>query len=172
MLAHRVPPWRVRCSWRASRSPSWARRAPLLHSYTEGYGKCAAALEALDRDHDESVLIGEIGVFGFATQHRVIDVGALVSPDVLPLKNQRLSLMSIARETNAAWLVISDIAVERNHYPSVGQVWGSEEELAWFDASDVVAQFRDKRLIRLGERPSTRIGAAAPTGKTAALARR
>lgn len=125
------------------------QRAPLLHSYVEGYGRCAASLEASGADPRESVLIGEIGVFGFETAHRVIDVGALVSPEVLPLKNARLSLVAIAKRTCADWLVVSDVALETNHYPSVGEVWSDEEERAWLRSGTLVAKHGDKRLIRL-----------------------
>ncbi len=127
------------------------RRAPLLQSYVDGYGACAEALEALDRPHSERVLIGEIGVFGFETAHQVIDVGALVSPEVLPIKNAGRSLLAMARETGATWLVISDIALERNMYPSVGEVWANEEERRWLSASPVVAHAKDKQLIHLAE---------------------
>jgi hypothetical protein len=125
------------------------RRAPLLHSYVDGYGACAAALESLDRPHSERVLIGEIGVFGFETRHRVIDVGALVSPEVLPIKNAGRSLMSMAKETGAAWLVISDIAIQKNFYPSVGKVWVTDAEKRWLFESPVIEHAKDKRLIRL-----------------------
>ncbi len=127
------------------------RRAPLLQSYVDGYGVCAATLESLDRPHSERVLIGEIGVFGFETQHQVIDVGALVSPEVLPIKNAGRSLMSMAQETGAKWLVISDIALEKNFYPSVGEVWANETEEQWLSASPVFEHAKDKRLIRLLE---------------------
>ncbi|QDV05114.1 hypothetical protein Poly30_06090 [Planctomycetes bacterium Poly30] len=127
------------------------KRAPLLQSYVDGYGACASALEALDRPHSERVLIGEIGVFGFQTEHLVIDVGALVSPEVLPIKNARRSLLAMARETDASWLVISDIALERNFYPSVGVVWENAAEREWLESSPVLAHERDKRLIWLGE---------------------
>ncbi len=125
------------------------RRAPLLQSYVDGYGACAAALESLDRPHSERVLIGEIGVFGFETQHQVIDVGALVSPEVLPIKNAGRSLMSMAKETGATWLVISDIAIEKNFYPSVGEVWANDAERRWLFDSAELEHAKDKRLIRL-----------------------
>ena len=130
-----------------------AKRAPLLHSYVDGYGACADALDDLERPSAERVLIGEIGVFGFETHHDVIDVGALVSPEILPLKNRRLSLLEIARETRATWLVISDIAVEKNMYPSVGVVFANAKEQAWLASSEVVHHALDKRLIRLAPWP-------------------
>lgn len=78
---------------------SWAyaeRRAPLLQSYVNGYGACADVLESRGpAAPGESVLIGEIGVFGYRTTRRVIDVGALVSPEVLPVKNRGVSLLSL-----------------------------------------------------------------------------
>lgn len=132
------------------------RRAPLLQSYVDGYGACAKTLEGLDRPHGERVLIGEIGVFGFETEHQVIDVGALVSPEVLPIKNAGRSLLSMAKETEATWLVISDIAIEKNFYPSVGQVWANESEARWLAESPVLEHAKDKRLIRLREATPSR----------------
>ena len=57
--------------------------------------------------------------------------------------------MTMARETDASWLVISDIALERNVYPSVGVVWENAEEREWLESCGVLAHERDKRLIRL-----------------------
>ena len=125
------------------------KRAPLLHSYVEGYGACAASLAAEAPGSAESVLIGEIGVFGFTSDQPLIDVGALVSPEVLPLKNAGMSLVAIARETKARWLVVSDIALERNDYPSVGAVWSETEERQWLAGAELVAHHLDKRLYRL-----------------------
>lgn len=127
-------------------------RAPLLQSYVDGYGACADALEALERPHEERVLIGEIGVFGFRTEHALIDVGALVSPEVLPIKNRGVSLVRMAQDTEATWLVVSDIALEKNAYPSVGDVWSSEAEREWLESSILIAHCRDKRLLRLPPR--------------------
>ncbi|MFT5475343.1 MAG: hypothetical protein ACI8Y8_000672 [Planctomycetota bacterium] len=128
------------------------KRAPLLESYVAGYGRCAEALneELAGRPTvDNPVLIGEIGVFGFVSDHRVIDVGALVSPQVLPLKNDDASLLSIARATGARWLVVSEVALERNHYPSVGPVWADEEEHDWLNRCPLIFQARDKLLFQL-----------------------
>ncbi len=142
------------------------RRAPLLHSYVEGYGACASALEAASPGGLDRVLIGEIGVFGFRTSHRLIDVGALVSPEVLPLKNRGVSLVGLARATNADWLVVSDIALERNIYPSVGEVWANDDEHGWLAEAVLVHHARDKRLLRLprAESQSQTVSAAIPVG--------
>lgn len=125
------------------------RRAPLLRSYVDGYGACAATLAAENPGPNESVLIGEIGVFGFQSDQPVIDVGALVSPEILPLKNTGMSLIAMAQETGAHWLVISDIALERNSYPSVGVVWSGLDEMRWLARAQLVARHKDKRLYRL-----------------------
>ena len=114
----------VACAW---------MRAPLLRSYVDGYGASAAYLNE-HAPAGSSVLIGEIGVFGFESRHRVIDVGALVSPEVLPLKNAGSSLCGIVRATGADFAVISEVALETNAYPSVGLVWRDDEDRAWFDA--------------------------------------
>ena len=118
-------------------------RASLLQSYVDGYGEAALWLE--DTPHTDKVVIGEIGVFGFLSSHPVVDVGALVSPEVLPWKNNGLSFCSIVQESDARWFVISDIAVEKNFYPSVGDVWANETERAWFETCTQVAQHADKR---------------------------
>lgn len=128
------------------------KRAPLLRSYVDGYGSCALALNAAPSGRptaDNRVLIGEIGVFGFLSDHPVIDVGALVSPEVLPLKNEGGSLLSLAKDTNARWLVISQIALDRNFYPSVGPVWADEAEKDWLSRCPVVHHAKDKQLIEL-----------------------
>jgi hypothetical protein len=128
------------------------KRAPLLESYVEGYGRCAEALNrnpAARPAAENPVLIGEIGVFGFMSDHPLIDVGALVSPQVLPLKNAGTSLLALARDTGAKWLVVSEIALERNDYPSVGPVWADENERAWLERCPLVWVARDKRLYQL-----------------------
>jgi hypothetical protein len=84
-------------------------------------------------------------VFGFASSHPVVDVGALVSPEVLPWKNDGLSFVGIVQRSGARWFVISDVAVETNAYPSVGDVWADPTERAWFEACEQVAQHADKR---------------------------
>lgn len=66
--------------------------------------------------------------------------------------------MDMAEETGATWLVISDIALERNVYPSVGDVWSDEAEREWLERSPVVAHEKDKRLIRL--RSAERVSSA------------
>lgn len=133
------------------------RRAPLLHSYVDGYGACAASLADQNPGTNEAVLVGEIGVFGFKSDQPLIDVGALVSPEVLPLKNAGMSLVAIAQATGARWLVVSDIALERNFYPSVGKVWSGAEEIQWLAGAELVDRRRDKRLYRL-----RRSGSSAP----------
>lgn len=125
------------------------RRAPLLHSYVDGYGACAASLAEQDPGKDEAVLIGEIGVFGFESDQPIIDVGALVSPEVLALKNAGMSLVAMAQFTDARWLVVSDIALETNFYPSVGKVWSGTQEMLWLADAELVDRRRDKRLYRL-----------------------
>jgi len=79
------------------------------------------------------VVIGEIGVFGFESLHAVTDVGALVSPEVLPWKNAGHSFVRIVRSAGASAFVISERALERNEYPTVGVVWANSEERAWLD---------------------------------------
>lgn len=139
----------------ASAGLAWMR-APLLKSYVDGYGTLADVLNEVDEARpaaEHSVLIGEIGVFGFKSDHPVIDVGALVSPEVLPLKNDGRSLISLAKATGAEWLVISDTALEKNMYPSVGPVWADDEERAWLDACPLVSSAIDKKLYRLSPQP-------------------
>ncbi len=133
------------------RAPQWAligflvlasaaasiKRGPLLNSYVQGYGASADFLESYGESPlraTNKVVIGEIGVFGFKSQHPVVDVGALVSPEVLPWKNAGHSFTRIVQEANAGFFVISNRALELNMYPSVGTVWADDTERAWFDA--------------------------------------
>jgi len=132
------------------------RRAPLLQSYEDGYGQCAATLNALPEawpPDAQRVVIGEIGVFGFRSVHPVVDVGALVSPEVLPLKNAGASFVSIVRDTRASFFVISAVALERNEYPSVGEVWRDEAERAWLEQRcRPIAAHRGKLVYRVLDR--------------------
>ncbi|MFT7487123.1 MAG: hypothetical protein ACI9F9_002982, partial [Candidatus Paceibacteria bacterium] len=126
------------------------QRGPLLNSYVEGYGACADFLEVHGNPQQRTstkVVIGEIGVFGFQTSHPVVDVGALVSPEVLPWKNAGFSFTRIVQESEAAYFVISERALELNRYPSVGVVWASDVEREWFDERcRHIADFKDKHM--------------------------
>lgn len=129
------------------------RRGPLLRSYVAGYGACADALEAWPSARPAAtakVVIGEIGVFGFRTSHPVVDVGALVSPEVLPWKNAGYSFCRIVQEADADYFVISNIALENNHYPSVGAVWANDEERRWWEERcRPVHAFLDKQTFEV-----------------------
>ncbi|MCP3920738.1 MAG: hypothetical protein GY711_34865 [bacterium] len=121
--------------------PSWwvaRERAPLLASYIDGYGAAATALNELARDDSRQrarrVVVGEIGVYGYRSDHTIIDVGALVSPEVLPWKNAGLSFTGIVQAARADAFVISQRALDYDDYPSVGRVWINDHERAWFDA--------------------------------------
>lgn len=123
-------------------------RAPLLHSYVEGYGRCADELNELPGE--PRVVVGEIGVFGYRSRLPVTDVGALVSPEVLAWKNAGLSFVALVRASGAELFVVSEIALETNHYPSVGPVWADEAERRWFDeACRVQCRHRDKIAFRV-----------------------
>jgi len=124
------------------------RRAPLLKSYVQGYGRSADLLNETTRGR-ERVLIGEIGVYGFRSEHDIIDVGALVSPQVLPMKNAGYSLCRMIRESRASYFVISETALETNYYPSVGDVWADADEMAWFDSCSLVGTRLDKRTFQV-----------------------
>ena len=108
------------------------RRAPLLASYESAYGQCADMLD-VRAEAGSRVLVGEIGVFGWRSDHHIIDVGALVSPEVLPLKNSGRSLAAMARELSATHIVISTRAMTTNHYPTVGPVLEGETDRHWFE---------------------------------------
>ena len=127
-----------------------ARRAPLLHSYEDGYGACAELLDDLPEaqpPEDHRVVIGEIGVFGYRSRHPIVDVGALVSPEVLPLKSADASFVSIVRDTGASFFVISEVALERNAYPSVGKVWRDDGERSWLEDRCRLAGARNRKLV-------------------------
>ena len=95
-------------------------------------------------------MIGEIGVFGYQSRHALIDVGALVSPEVLSVKNDDVSFVELARRLDPTHVVISDIALANNHYPSVGPVWANEADRDTFeDQWRLLATFRDKHVFAL-----------------------
>jgi len=105
------------------------RRGELLRYYEDGYGESA---RLLNQEPTGRVVIGEIGVFGFHSKHAITDVAALVSPEVLDMKRRGLSFIGIVRESDADWFVISETALTKNFYPSVGVVWANVEEREWF----------------------------------------
>lgn len=131
-------------------------RAPLLHSYVEGYGRCADELNELPGE--PRVVVGEIGVFGYRSRLPVTDVGALVSPEVLAWKNAGLSFVALVHASGAELFVISEIALQTNHYPSVGPVWADESERRWLDeACRLQCRYRDKlAFLVLPEPPLAR----------------
>ncbi len=106
------------------------QRGKLLRYYEDGYGSSAVHLNS---EPAGRVVIGEIGVFGFRSKHAITDVAALVSPELLDMKRRGLSFVGIVRESGAEWFVISDSALQKNSYPSVGAVWANEEERDWLD---------------------------------------
>jgi len=125
------------------------QRAPLLQSYVDGYGRSAEVVNELEPERSR-VLIGEIGVYGFMSDHDLVDVGALVSPEVLPMKNAGYSLFRMVKESEAEYFVISQRALDSNFYPSVGKVWADEAEERWFETNcTLVAEFLDKRTFRV-----------------------
>ena len=111
------------------------KRGALLRYYMDGYGESAIFLNEKSNAHEsrDKVVIGEIGVYGFHSGHSIVDVAALVSPEVLEMKERRLSFVGIVRESGAGWFVISDRALEKNEYPSVGPVWSNESERLWLE---------------------------------------
>lgn len=111
------------------------KRGALLRYYEEGYGESARFLNERSPAHGtpDKVVIGEIGVYGFHSVHSIVDVAALVSPEVLDMKERSASFVGIVRESNARWFVISDRALEENRYPSVGPVWRDETERRWLE---------------------------------------
>ena len=130
-----------------------AQRAPLLKYYVDGYGACADFLEARaqpDTAKDTKVAIGEIGVFGFRTTMKVVDVAALVSPETLPWRNEGLSFIRMVQLSGSKYFVISDKAVTTNTYPAIAAVWIGDEEKAWFDGRcKKIAQFKDKHVYEV-----------------------
>jgi len=111
-------------------------RSKVLAYYIDYYGQSAVALNQLLEDEGEytraKVLIGEIGVYGFLSDHYIIDVGALVSPYMLELKNQKGSLIGLIRDSEAGYFVIDSSVLEDNYYPSVGKFYSSPNEWKWF----------------------------------------
>ena len=125
------------------------RRAPLLQSYVDGYGRSAEAVNGMEEQRSR-VLIGEIGVYGFKSEHDIVDVAALVSPEVLPMKNAGYSLLQMVQESQAKYFVVSQGSLDENSYPSVGPIWADAEERAWFEGHcSLVAEYLDKRTFRV-----------------------
>jgi hypothetical protein len=131
------------------------QRAPLLKSYVNGYGASAAFLEGYSHSTWQAptkVVIGEIGVFGFNSSLSVVDVAALVSPEVLPWKNAGYSFVRIVQESEAGYFVISDRALELNRYPQVGLVWANEVEREWLESHcRQIAEHLDKNTFEVLE---------------------
>ena len=141
------------------------RRAPLLQSYVDGYGRSAEFLNEVELQRAR-VLIGEIGVYGFRSQHDVIDVGALVSPEILPMKNAGFSLCRMIQESGADYFVVSDRALEYNVYPSVGVVWENETELAWLNSCAEIGELGGKHTFRVPPDPSIPSGSPGSSGSS------
>jgi hypothetical protein len=93
---------------------------------------------------EHRVVIGEIGVFGFASPHVLTDVGALVSPEVLPWKNAGASFVEVVQRSGASAFVISRRALETNEYPTLAATWRGEDERRWLESCEFVAQHLDK----------------------------
>ena len=129
------------------------QRAPLLQYYVDGYGACAEFLEARATDGsapDTKVAIGEIGVFGFRTTMKVVDVAALVSPETLPWRNDGLSFIRMVQLSGSKYFVLSDKAVTTNTYPAIAAVWIGDEQKTWFDEQcEHIAQFKDKHVYEV-----------------------
>jgi len=130
-----------------------SHRAPLLKYYVDGYGACAEFLEEHadpELAPDMKVAIGEIGVFGYRTSMKLVDVGALISPETLPWRNAGYSFTRMVQESGVKYFVISDGGVEQNKYPAIAGVWTSDEERSWFDAQcRLIKQFEDKRVYEV-----------------------
>lgn len=131
-LTGSVAAWMMALVLAGASSFAAVKRAPLLASYEQAYGQAANMINVRSAT-DARVLVGEIGVFGWRSQHHVIDVGALVSPEVLPLKNEGVSLTQLARDLNATHIVVSTRAMETNQYPTVGPVFDGSSDRAWFE---------------------------------------
>ncbi len=130
------------------------KRAPLLRYYWEGYGVCAAELLRDPRfagSHAPRVVIGEIGVFGFAWPGPVTDLGALVSPEVLPWKNSGASFVQCVQRSGASAFVISERALRTNEYPSLSCTVADAAERAWLERCELVATALDKRAYYVPE---------------------
>jgi hypothetical protein len=158
----RWPQWAIIGLLLLASTAASIKRGPLLKSYVEGYGESADFLESYGDPiarPSNKVVIGEIGVFGFRSSHPVVDVGALVSPEVLPWKNAGHSFTRIVQEANAGFFVISNRALELNMYPSVGTVWADDAEREWFDTHcRSIAKHLDKHTYEVLSAPIAQAG--------------
>ncbi len=129
------------------------KRAEALHYYVESYGSSAHFLNeyAAQKDSAEpKIAIGEIGVFGWMTSSSILDLGALVSPEVLAMKEEGWSFIKIMQDSDVDYFVISQRALEHNDYPTIGPVWASDEEHKWLKAEcRLIGNRLDKRIFEV-----------------------
>lgn len=150
-LARPAPTWALAALLVLASAALVRLRAPLLRSYVDSYASLAAALDrqsAALGTHPR-VAVGEIGVFGFCTRASIVDLGALVSPEVLPLKNRGHSFLGIVRETGCDAFVIRQDALDRNAYPTVGPVWAGERERDFLNRCERLASAGGAHLYRV-----------------------
>lgn len=152
-LAGPRPAWTLAVVLALSSGYGVARRAPLLKSHAETQRALARELnllpDALPAD-EHRVLLGEIGAFGFASNHRIVDVRALVSPEVLAWREDGETFLGVARRSGVSFFVIGDAALESNCYPTVGRVWDDEAELEWlYHRCRLVSDHGDRRLYQV-----------------------
>ena len=129
------------------------QRAPLLRFYVDSYGACAEFLERRtgpEWTSSSSVAIGEIGVFGYRSSLRVTDMAALVSPEILPLRNRGDSFVRIVQLTGVRFFVVSEKALQENTYPALSALWSDAAERSWLESNcEPIAQFKDKHVYEV-----------------------
>lgn len=111
-------------------------RQKLLKFYDFVYSESAVLLN--HRINNQSpdlivnVVIGEIGVYGYHSRHRIIDAAALVSPEVLMYRNNGISFVSMLKAVNADYVVFGEGSLADNHYDGFSSFFNSNEEREWF----------------------------------------
>ncbi|MEM7515397.1 MAG: hypothetical protein AAF368_00545, partial [Planctomycetota bacterium] len=112
---------------------SGVRRGELLASYEEGYGEAANALVESRGEAATRVLIGEIGVYGWRCDYPIVDAAALVSPEVLRLREHNPSFLGLVQATGVTHFVISESSAAENRYPNLDGLWKTESEREFFE---------------------------------------
>ena len=111
-------------------------RIGLLDFYNQAYGTSARLLNdrisTISADFVANIVIGEIGVYGYNSDHRIIDAAALVSPTVLAHRNGGGSFVSLVKDLEADYIIVENSSVVNNHYPGYSSFFSSHEEREWF----------------------------------------
>lgn len=113
------------------------KRSELTSFYTNNYHTIAINLrDYLSEKSGEKlsrVVIGEIGVFGYFSEQYIIDAAALISPQVLELRNSKTSFVKMLQTVDADFFVIGSGEASKNSLPGYTGFARDEKEQIWFE---------------------------------------